>query len=164
MLRKKITLLATVAAVMGCTQLLADSAVAQNQPQRINGQIDILAGGGNAFSGDDWTFIDMEHSPFTPATLEPRMAELAKTRNAKGQISSTPLVRIPVEGHEDPGVAVKQVLDMGAYGIVFPHIESKAEAERAIKSMRYPPQEGAKYPKPVGVRGFAPAARRNSGD
>lgn len=156
MLRKKIALLATVAAVIGCTPLLAGRADAQSQPQRINGLIDILASGGNALSAEDWTFIDFEHSPYILSNLETRLADLAKTRNAKGQLTSTPLVRIPVEGHEDPGVAVKQVLDSGAYGIVFPHIESKAEAERAVKSMRYPPQEGAKYPTPRGVRGFGP--------
>jgi 4-hydroxy-2-oxoheptanedioate aldolase len=45
---------------------------------------------------------------------------------------------------------------MGAFGIIFPHIESKEQAINAIRSMRYPPQRGAKHPEPFGKRGWAP--------
>jgi 4-hydroxy-2-oxoheptanedioate aldolase len=41
-------------------------------------------------------------------------------------------------------------------GIVFPHIETRAQAIEAIRSMRYPPQRGSKYPEPAGRRGWGP--------
>ena len=45
---------------------------------------------------------------------------------------------------------------MGAMGVVFPHIETRAQAVEAIRSMRYPPQRGSKIPEPAGKRGWGP--------
>jgi hypothetical protein len=54
------------------------------------------------------------------------------------QMDVTPLVRIPMSGRENLQWMVKQVLDMGAFGIVFPYVETREEAEIAVRSMRYP--------------------------
>jgi len=51
----------------------------------------------------------------------------------------------------DP-VLAKPILDMGVHGIIFPMVNTKEEAEKAVAACRYPP---------VGVRGWAP--RRASG-
>jgi len=47
-------------------------------------------------------------------------------------------------------VAVKRLLDLGAPGILFPMIQSVAEAEKAVAATRYPPH---------GVRGVSGATR-----
>ena len=50
----------------------------------------------------------------------------------------TPLVRIPVNGIEKAQWPAKQVLDSGAYGVVWPHISSVDEAYSAVSACRYP--------------------------
>jgi len=101
-------------------------------------------------------FIDMEHGPYLLDRLQATLADLGKRKKADGRFETAPIVRIPLEGDEDFRFAVKQVLDMGAMGIVFPHIETRAQAVEAIRSMRYPPQRGAKHPEPPGRRGWGP--------
>ena len=54
-----------------------------------------------------------------------------------------PIVRVP---WNVPWLA-KPVLDAGAMGIIFPMIRSAAEAEQAVRAVRYPP---------AGERGFGP--------
>ena len=94
----------------------------------------------------DYIFIDMEHSPFDTETL--RAFLLGMTDKArileKGsvQMDVTPLVRIPMYGREELQFLVKQVLDVGAFGIVFPFIGTREQAVNAVASMRYPAQRG----------------------
>jgi 4-hydroxy-2-oxoheptanedioate aldolase len=68
------------------------------------------------------------------------------------QAVPTPLVRIPESTHDNPQFAVKQLLDIGAFGIMFPHIESKEQAEQAIRSMRYPQRAGVSFDPADAVR------------
>lgn len=109
----------------------------------------------------DFVFIDMEHSPFDTETL--RAFLLGMTDKArileKGnvQMDVTPLVRIPMYGRENLQFIVKQVLDVGAFGIVFPFISTKEQAVNAVASMRYPQQRGDAAPDPRGLRGASPA-------
>ncbi len=146
-----------VAAVVVAASLLSWShdAVAQSKP-RINPLIEALAAGGNALTPTEWTFIDMEHGPYLLDQLQATLIEMNKNRKPSGQLASAPIVRIPMDGDEDSHFAVKQVLDSGALGIVFPHIESKEQALKAVRSMRYPPQRGTQYPAPAGLRGYGP--------
>ena len=94
----------------------------------------------------DFIFIDMEHSPFDTETL--RAFLLGMTDKArileKGsvQMDVTPIVRIPMYGREKLQFLVKQVLDVGAFGIVFPFIDTREQAVNAVASMRYPAQRG----------------------
>ena len=101
-------------------------------------------------------FIDMEHGPYLLDRLQAILGDLGKKKKANGQFETAPIVRIPLEGDEDFRFAVKQVLDMGAMGVVFPHVESRAQAVEAIRSMRYPAQRGSKFPEPAGRRGWGP--------
>ena len=50
----------------------------------------------------------------------------------------TPMVRIPVNGVENGQWHAKQVLDIGCYGIVWPHISTVEEAYNAVAACRYP--------------------------
>jgi 2-keto-3-deoxy-L-rhamnonate aldolase RhmA len=55
----------------------------------------------------------------------------------------TPVIR---PQWNDP-VVIKRILDIGAHGIVVPWVNSKDEAEAAVKATRYPPE---------GIRGWGP--------
>jgi len=137
--------------------LRSQSGTAQGPPQgRINPLIVKLEAGGVAVTPTDWMFIDMEHGPYLLDRLQTTLADLGKKKKADGMFETAPIVRIPLEGDEDFRFAVKQVLDMGAMGVVFPHVETRAQAVEAIRSMRYPPQRGARHPEPPGRRGWGP--------
>ena len=50
----------------------------------------------------------------------------------------TPMVRIPPNGSEKNQWLAKQALDLGAYGIVWPHISTVDQANNAVAACRYP--------------------------
>ena len=52
---------------------------------------------------------------------------------------------------------IKQALDVGAYGLVLPHIESKEEALSAVRAARYFQKSGTSDFDPPGLRGVSPA-------
>ena len=145
-----------VAIGVGMLGAVATASIAQQssarQEVRLNRIIEKLENGKPAYS-DDWVFIDMEHSPFLLDQLVVRLNDL----RGRPRPRLTPMIRIPVEGGDDPRWAVKQILDLGAFGIIFPHIDTKEHALTAVQSMRYAPQRGAKYPEPFGKRGYGPA-------
>lgn len=89
-----------------------------------------------ARAGFDWLLIDMEHGPIDIASAHAMIAATAGTR-------AVPLVRVP---WNLPWL-VKPILDAGAFGIVFPMIRSRNEAETAVRAVRYPP---------AGERGWGP--------
>ena len=147
---------------------------AQGSPVRINGAIDKLSRGKSlagaimydfslyaaaqfASSDLDFIIIDMEHRGLDFERLETFLlgttnkAEIAKQGNL--QVRQPPIVRIPTYGRAPSEAIVKQVLDMGAFGIMFPAIENKQQALDAVSASRYPQLKGSKYPEPVGRRG-----------
>jgi 4-hydroxy-2-oxoheptanedioate aldolase len=70
----------------------------------------------------------------------------------------TPIIRVPPNGAEKNQWCAKQVLDIGAYGVVWPHISTADEAYNAVAACRYPrPKTAAAY-EPQGLRGDSPAA------
>jgi len=89
-----------------------------------------------AAAGSDAVIIDMEHGAIDYASAHAMIAATAGT-------SCAPLVRVM----ENDTAQVKRVLDLGAEGIVFPLIRTVDDAERAVASLRYPPN---------GNRGFGP--------
>jgi 2-keto-3-deoxy-L-rhamnonate aldolase RhmA len=78
--------------------------------------------------GFDFVLIDAEHGPIDAANAEPiiRVAELTRI---------APLVRVPSLAPD----IVLRFLDIGAVGIVFPHIKSAEEVRAAIETLRFPP-------------------------
>ncbi len=110
------------------------------------------------FGGRWWRELDDDRCGTRAVPLDQIRAKLDGIgRQANGQLDITPLVRIPLEGDDSPTWMVKQVLDAGAMGIVFPAISTKEQAQRAVASMRYPHQRGvAEYPNPLGIRAGAP--------
>lgn len=75
----------------------------------------------------DFVWVDMEHGPQTIEDL----ASAVPICLGRGV---TPIVRVP--GVHD--WAVKWVLDQGVRGVVFPFINSVADARHAISACRYP--------------------------
>ena len=59
-------------------------------------------------------------------------------------------------GREQSQWIVKQVLDIGVYGIVFPMINTPEDAVAALQAARYIQAEDAPDQEPVGRRGHAP--------
>ncbi|HEV2128777.1 MAG TPA: aldolase/citrate lyase family protein [Thermomicrobiales bacterium] len=78
--------------------------------------------------GLDWLVVDTEHNAIDIATL----ARMFMAMRASGV---APMVRIPWNTAEN----VKRVLDAGAWGIVFPMVNSREEAELAVEAARYHP-------------------------
>lgn len=87
--------------------------------------------------GFDFVMIDAEHGPLNPIDAEPmiRAAELARI---------APIVRVPAS---TPHIALR-FLDLGAAGIIFPHINTVQQAREAVDAVRFPP---------LGKRGAAPS-------
>ncbi len=169
-------ILAATAAIL----TLAGPALAQDN-MHLNRTIETLADGKPAFgifSGNfslanaralatsdlDFIFIDMEHSAFDLETLQIFLLGMSDKARVleKGnlQMDVTPLVRIPMNGRENLQWQVKQALDVGAFGIVFPYVETREETENAIRSMRYPQRRGDAAMEPAGLRGASPGIAR----
>lgn len=81
-----------------------------------------------AASGLDFIIIDMEHGPIGPAEAHAMIAATAGT-------PLVPLVRVAAT---TPWHA-KAPLDLGAMGVCFPLISTRADAEAAVRAVRYPP-------------------------
>jgi 4-hydroxy-2-oxoheptanedioate aldolase len=77
----------------------------------------------------DWLVVDTEHNAIDINTLSRMFAAMRPSGIA-------PMVRIPWNTAEN----VKRVLDAGAWGIVFPMVNSREEAELAVEAARYHPQ------------------------
>src|SRR5262245_47467637 len=78
--------------------------------------------------GFDWLTVEMEHAPMTE---EVAAANFAVISNA----GVVPLVRIPINSTQN----IKRALDNGAWGIVVPLVNSRAEAEAVVEAARYGP-------------------------
>ena len=81
-----------------------------------------------ASCGYHWLFVDLEHGTTS--------LEIASQICVAGlDAGITPFVRVP----ENAAGWIGRALDGGAVGIVVPHIDSAADAKRAVDAARYPP-------------------------
>ena len=87
-----------------------------------------------ANAGYDWLGVDCEHSDID---IEGFTA-LARGMYGRGAL---PLARV----WENDTLAIRQVLDAGAQGVIVPLVNSAEEAKKAVAAAKYPP---------LGVRGF----------
>jgi 4-hydroxy-2-oxoheptanedioate aldolase len=110
----------------------------------------------------DGCVFEMEHNPWDGRALRECLqymlnrAHIAKAGSIVPAV--TPMVRVPVNGIEMAQWHAKQALDMGCYGIVFPHISTVEEAANAVGACRYPRLQSAQNYEPAGIRGDGPAA------
>ncbi|MBW1709528.1 MAG: hypothetical protein JRG97_10685 [Deltaproteobacteria bacterium] len=86
--------------------------------------------------GFDWLVIDSEHSPIGFETIQLMLQAMNGT-------DCTPIVR----PSWNDMVTIKRVLDIGAHGVLIPWVNSREDAEYAVRACKYPPE---------GLRGFGP--------
>ena len=171
---KNARFLSSLVATVATLSLLAPSFASA---ERLNKTIETLAAGQAAFgifSGDrslsnarslsrselDYILIDMEHGPYDVETLQTFLLGMTNKAEIKATnslaMNTTPIVRLPTNGREMNQYLVKQVLDMGVFGVMFPMINTREEAENAIASMRFPRAAGETDHGPQGLRGRSP--------
>jgi 4-hydroxy-2-oxoheptanedioate aldolase len=110
----------------------------------------------------DGIIFEMEHNPYDIRAFRDSLQYMLNRRQIAqaGSLAPavTPMVRIPPNGGEKAQWQAKQVLDVGAYGIVWPHISSVEEAYNAVAACRYPRLKAAPRYEPAGIRGDGPTA------
>jgi 4-hydroxy-2-oxoheptanedioate aldolase len=89
-----------------------------------------------ARQGFDTLCIDMQHGTTEMKDVWPMLQAISQT-------DTVPVVRVP---WNDPATIMK-ALDLGAYGIIVPLVNTAAEAAKAVAACRYPP---------VGMRSSGP--------
>jgi 4-hydroxy-2-oxoheptanedioate aldolase len=110
----------------------------------------------------DFLLYDLEHDPldvvglsqFLRALLDP--AAIAR----EGVSVTKPVIpRIPPNGREirQNQWIMKQILDTGVAGLMFPHIETAEQALDAVRATRYPQPANAPHVLPEGLRGASNA-------
>lgn len=87
-------------------------------------------------AGFDFVMVDTEHGPIA---LDQLQLMLIAMRDSP----STTLVRVAANN----STLIKQVLDLGAEGIIVPEVNNRTQCEAAVSAAKYPP---------VGIRGFGP--------
>lgn len=90
-------------------------------------------------AGFDWLMIDMEHGP---GDFQMLMYQLQALNGSE----AIPIVRAPWNDL----VAIKRILDVGAYGVMIPWVNNREQCEAAVQACKYPPR---------GVRGTAGPVR-----
>jgi 2-keto-3-deoxy-L-rhamnonate aldolase RhmA len=101
--------------------------------------------------GFDFAFIDMEHNTMTIDTA----AQIAVACHDAGV---TPLVRVP--GYEH--YLATRLLDAGAMGIVFPHVDTAEHARQLVDNCKYPPMGHRSLGGPMAQLGFRAYPRAES--
>lgn len=144
---------------------------------RLNGVIAALESGKPAFTafatpdvpsavaystntGYDGIVFEMEHNAWDSLALRDCLQYMLN----RGQIAKsgtlapmvTPMVRVPPNGNEMAQWQAKQALDLGVYGVVFPHVSSVEEAYNAVAACRYPRLSDKPDYEPAGIRGDGP--------
>jgi len=77
----------------------------------------------------DWMLVDTEHSPIDLKTMSDMVATII---DANGP---APLVRVSWNSIEN----IKRALDCGAWGVMVPMVNTRAEAEAVVRACKYPP-------------------------
>ena len=113
-----------------------------------------------AAAPSDGVVFEMEHNPYDIRLLRDCMQYMLDRRQIVQSASLAPavapMVRIPPNGGEMSQWVAKQVLDIGVYGIIWPHVSTVEEARNAVAACRYPRPPSAPYFEPAGQRGDAP--------
>jgi 4-hydroxy-2-oxoheptanedioate aldolase len=85
----------------------------------------------------DTVTVDLQHGMFDFETAVGMLQAISTS-------PAVPMVRVP----ENTPWLIQKVLDMGAYGVICPMIDTRDQCEAFVRAMRYPP---------LGDRSFGPA-------
>ena len=80
------------------------------------------------YQGFDFAFIDAEHCPW-------EVTDLAEAVLAARLSGVSPLVRVT----EPNMIEIRKALEMGAEGVIIPHVHNKEEMELCVKAAKFPP-------------------------
>src|SRR6059036_2789883 len=120
------------------------------------GSVDIETAAALAASNLDGVAFEMEHAPMSAPALRDALQYMLDRRQIldSGTLAPkvTPMVRIPPNGGEMNQWIAKQVLDIGVFGIIFPHVITVEEARNAVSACRYPRLPQAPRYNPPGMR------------
>jgi 4-hydroxy-2-oxoheptanedioate aldolase len=145
---------------------------------RLNGVIRALEQGQHAFtafspadvesaialatSKYDGVVFEMEHNAYDVRAFRDCLQYMLNRRQIaqSGSLAPgvTPMARIPPNGGEKAQWHAKQVFDLGAYGIIWPHISTADQAYNAVAACRYPRLKDKPMYEPAGIRGDGPTA------
>ena len=98
---------------------------------------EVLAG-----AGYDWLLLDMEHTTVDASQI---------AGHIRAAIGGTAELAVRIPWNEP--IMVKRLLDAGVRTLMFPSVQSAAEAQAAVSATRYPPH---------GIRGVSGNMRANS--
>lgn len=87
-----------------------------------------------AHQGWDSLTLDLQHGVIDYQAAIPMLQAISTTE-------TVPIVRVP---WLEPGILMK-VLDAGAYGVICPMVNDRADAERLVAACRYPPLGGRSF-------------------
>ena len=108
----------------------------------------------------DGIVFEMEHNPWDIRALRDSLQYMLSRAQiaASGSVAPavTPMVRIPPNGGEMGQWHAKQALDLGVYGVVWPHVSSVEQAYNAVAACRFPRLDSAPLYEPAGIRGDGP--------
>ncbi len=80
------------------------------------------------YAGFEFVIIDLQHG-------ENNVGNLVGMLHAVSSTPATPLVRVATNQPAD----IQRALDMGAYGLVVPMVNTRAQAEAILQSVHYAP-------------------------
>jgi 4-hydroxy-2-oxoheptanedioate aldolase len=84
-----------------------------------------------AYAGFDWVLIDCEHGSIGPADIE----VMAMAADASG-------ITAIARPRSNDAADIQAVLDRGVKGVQIPHINTRADAERAVAAVKFGPGAG----------------------
>src|SRR3954454_14637428 len=80
-------------------------------------------------SGYDFIVVDLQHGENNLDGVQPMLQALSST-------PATPVVRVAA----NVPMYIQRVLDLGAYGVIVPQVNTPAEAQAVAASVRYAPR------------------------
>jgi 4-hydroxy-2-oxoheptanedioate aldolase len=108
----------------------------------------------------DAVIFEMEHNPYDVTDFRHCLQYMLNRRQIFDRDTLapvvTPMVRIPANGADMNQWLAKQVLDIGAYGVVWPRVSTVEQAYNAVAACRYPRPTSAPAFEPEGQRGDQP--------
>ena len=91
------------------------------------------------YSGFDYVYIDTEHTIISLQELSQMIAS--------SELANIPaIVRVP----DNDAPNIRKVLEIGAEGVIVPHVNTREDALKAIQAAKFPPE---------GIRGFGSTVR-----
>ncbi|CZS90427.1 hypothetical protein WAI453_004180 [Rhynchosporium graminicola] len=117
-------------ASMGCWQMIPGSNVSRTL----------------ARTGVDWVLVDCEHGNIDDAAMHEAVPAIAAC-------GISPIVRIS----DNQGFMVKRALDSGAHGVLVPLLYTVEDAQRLVKSAKFPPQGQRGFGSPFPHERFSPS-------